>query len=103
MIDNYLYTSRVAHAYELDLILTDSERMSPDFTVLTPNGNVYIEFWGLEGQSDYDKNTEKKKRLYEKHDLSLINVRPDDLDNLCLLYTSPSPRDQRGSRMPSSA
>ena len=28
-----------------------------------------------------------------------------DLDNpsSCLLYTSPSPRDQRGSRMPSSA
>ena len=25
------------------------------------------------------------------------------LDGLCLLYTSPSPRDQRGSRMPSSA
>ena len=27
------------------------------------------------------------------------NARPDN----CLLYTSPSPRDQRGSRMPSSA
>ena len=25
------------------------------------------------------------------------------LANYCLLYTSPSPRDQRGSRMPSSA
>ena len=25
------------------------------------------------------------------------------LPNVCLLYTSPSPRDQRGSRMPSSA
>ena len=24
-------------------------------------------------------------------------------DTICLLYTSPSPRDQRGSRMPSSA
>ena len=24
-------------------------------------------------------------------------------NTLCLLYTSPSPRDQRGSRMPSSA
>ena len=24
-------------------------------------------------------------------------------ENSCLLYTSPSPRDQRGSRMPSSA
>ena len=27
----------------------------------------------------------------------------DALANSCLLYTSPSPRDQRGSRMPSSA
>ena len=27
----------------------------------------------------------------------------DDLLDDCLLYTSPSPRDQRGSRMPSSA
>ena len=27
----------------------------------------------------------------------------DELVNRCLLYTSPSPRDQRGSRMPSSA
>ena len=28
----------------------------------------------------------------------------DDIDDTdCLLYTSPSPRDQRGSRMPSSA
>ena len=25
------------------------------------------------------------------------------IENTCLLYTSPSPRDQRGSRMPSSA
>ena len=28
---------------------------------------------------------------------------PSSTDYLCLLYTSPSPRDQRGSRMPSSA
>ena len=28
---------------------------------------------------------------------------PTSLFNFCLLYTSPSPRDQRGSRMPSSA
>ena len=27
----------------------------------------------------------------------------DCAENACLLYTSPSPRDQRGSRMPSSA
>ena len=37
---------------------------------------------------------------YEKPELTLLAAR--DL-HTCLLYTSPSPRDQRGSRMPSSA
>ena len=32
-----------------------------------------------------------------------IREMPEIADRLCLLYTSPSPRDQRGSRMPSSA
>ena len=31
------------------------------------------------------------------------NVKIVSLNKVCLLYTSPSPRDQRGSRMPSSA
>ena len=33
----------------------------------------------------------------------IIAVTQNDEVNICLLYTSPSPRDQRGSRMPSSA
>ena len=37
-------------------------------------------------------------RLTVKNTLSAI-----DYFKICLLYTSPSPRDQRGSRMPSSA
>ena len=39
-------------------------------------------------------------------DLSQFVLRPFDTSTTfanCLLYTSPSPRDQRGSRMPSSA
>ena len=31
------------------------------------------------------------------------SIADTDITNACLLYTSPSPRDQRGSRMPSSA
>ena len=34
---------------------------------------------------------------------SKIAFMQGDACNFCLLYTSPSPRDQRGSRMPSSA
>ena len=40
---------------------------------------------------------------YLDHDLSDLSEELDDLDHDCLLYTSPSPRDKRQSRMPSSA
>ena len=43
----------------------------------------------------------------ERHALELeekgYTVVPDAIDMDCLLYTSPSPRDQRGSGMPWSA
>ena len=42
--------------------------------------------------------------LAEQLNWSLDQIRVQDLlREFCLLYTSPSPRDQRGSRMPSSA
>ena len=43
-------------------------------------------------------------RFANKMDLEGVLIKADhDLPYRCLLYTSPSPRDQRGSRMPSSA
>ena len=36
-------------------------------------------------------------------DLRFTDTRGKEQHVTCLLYTSPSPRDQRGSRMPSSA
>ena len=39
----------------------------------------------------------------ETFDSRFPEKKQDDVINFCLLYTSPSPRDQRGSRMPSSA
>ena len=35
--------------------------------------------------------------------VNLLGLTGLQFTNVCLLYTSPSPRDQRGSRMPSSA
>ena len=40
--------------------------------------------------------------LQKTQDSDFRGVPRSELDS-CLLYTSPSPRDQRGSRMPSSA
>jgi len=42
--------------------------------------------------------TQQGEQYVAKYEISGIL-----LDKNCLLYTSPSPRDQRGSRMPSSA
>ncbi len=73
---------RVPHAYELEVHLPESDKVVPDFVVLTPKGNVYVEFWGMEGQSDYDTNTDQMKKLYEEFDLELIDVWPANLDDL---------------------
>ena len=49
--------------------------------------------------SDTEKNLMKLAKLSPKS----IEEQNISKEKICLLYTSPSPRDQRGSRMPSSA
>ena len=52
--------------------------------------------WGpITNQGEIDKLKQKNKD-------KLVKIESDHTV-ACLLYTSPSPRDQRGSRMPSSA
>ena len=60
-------------------------------------------------QIDYKGKTSGSRVLFhcvDKPDIYIHKPHPAKELNracLCLLYTSPSPRDQRGSRMPSSA
>ena len=49
-----------------------------------------------------DRYFTKQQRVMEDLRDSISTVEYDPT-KACLLYTSPSPRDQRGSRMPSSA
>ena len=61
----------------------------------------YLDTKGYECPIPVLKAAKRIKKL-KKNDL--ITIESDDpLSKYCLLYTSPSPRDQRGSRMPSSA
>ena len=50
----------------------------------------------------YSNSEEKNSVLGSRLDFYRSIISPED-GKTCLLYTSPSPRDQRGSRMPSSA
>ena len=44
----------------------------------------------------------KNEKAYKDHE-GVVRIKYPEGNITCLLYTSPSPRDQRGSRMPSSA
>ena len=56
----------------------------------------------LLGQSTTFYANDFAGRIATKVMQTALSVR-DSIVSICLLYTSPSPRDQRGSRMPSSA
>ena len=56
--------------------------------------------WGSRKNQEKDysaRNVSREERQFGER------FAPVDQRDICLLYTSPSPRDQRGSRMPSSA
>ena len=65
----------------------------------------------LENRVDRLESIDAIRQLASKYALTLdmrnldqhVNLFVSDVSVGCLLYTSPSPRDQRGSRMPSSA
>ena len=82
--------SRSIYSYAVDI---DSVGLPYDFTdtygklsYITPNGSKF-NFFGFNFDDTFN-------------DPAVAKI---DWNNTCLLYTSPSPRDQRGSRMPSSA
>ena len=58
-------------------------------------------YWA--GKAKFVYSVEHNKEWYLKIKDQISSNQMIELCESCLLYTSPSPRDQRGSRMPSSA
>ena len=65
-------------------------------SVSTPDAGANVLFLGTTRQ--FTKGLETVQLDYEGYEAMVLKE-----FTACLLYTSPSPRDQRGSRMPSSA
>ena len=72
--------------------LAKGEQHSPEFLAHNPNAKIPVL---IDGDRSIMESCAILQYLGEKYPTSLL---PD-----CLLYTSPSPRDKRQSRMPSSA
>lgn len=78
IIDDTLYDYGLVHAYEKKVPI--EEELYTDFYL--PNGKVYIEFWGMEGDPKYLERKNKKLEIYKKYDLKLIELDDNDISNL---------------------
>ena len=67
----------------------------------TEKKNIRKSFGKLKESLSIPNLIEVQKNSYKE--LTEFNVEAAELTKGCLLYTSPSPRDKRQSRMPSSA
>jgi hypothetical protein len=81
-IDDWLYEAGIPHAIEPPY---------PWHRELNPHGlrradwevnGVFIEYWGLVGDREYDRRMRAKRRLAEGSDIALIEIYPDDLYHL---------------------
>jgi hypothetical protein len=77
IIDNWLYDSKIVHAYERKLPI--EETLYCDFYI--PTGKVYIEYWGL-NDDKYQNRKNKKLEIYKKYNLNLIELFEKDVSNL---------------------
>ena len=97
-----------SHPYEVSLDL-ESGRVEfifdnillPDSTTNEIESQGFIKY-RINHKEDLVNNTfiENTASIYFDSNPPIVT---NTVYNICLLYTSPSPRDQRGSRMPSSA
>ena len=67
------------------------------------NYHITLAFLGDQEQDDLERLAEKLDENIIQTEFQLNFTHPCPFPESCLLYTSPSPRDQRGSRIPSSA
>ncbi|MBK9073946.1 MAG: glycerol kinase [Flavobacteriales bacterium] len=82
VIDNWLYTYGIVHAYERQLNI--AEECYCDFYIPPVAGRqaVYIEYWGMEDDPKYADRKKKKLELYRKNEIPLIELAGDDINNL---------------------
>lgn len=82
MIDDYLYNSKIVHIYEKKLPIL--EDVYSDFFIPSIKGSepVYLEYWGLVGDEDYDKRKNIKQSIYNQYNYNLIELDDKHIENL---------------------
>lgn len=81
-IANFLYDHDIRYIYDksMRLYFWQIIPIRPDFYL--PDLDIYIEYWGMVGDKNYDSHAVWKKNLYKKAKKKLINLYPNQIKNL---------------------
>jgi len=83
-IDDFLLAHQIVHNRDPGY---PGSGYRADFAV----NEVLIEYFGLQGDSDYDKKTEEKIKMCKSHNIELISIYPSDLANTSRLEKKMKP------------
>ena len=59
--------------------------LRPDFFL--PEYKIYVEYWGLIGDKNYDEKRKLKRKAYLENDIDFIDIYPDNLENIDWIFT----------------
>ena len=80
IIANMLDQYRISFVYEPDIYLKEGNKRyiwHPDFYL--PEYQTIVEYFGMQGDDDYDNGTKRKKKFYHQNHYNLIPVYPETL------------------------
>jgi len=77
-IDDFLCYYQIFHYYEKKL--NTEEDVVSDFYI--PKDKVYIEYWGITDNAQYLANKDRKREIYRREKLNLLEIEFDDIKNL---------------------
>ena len=104
---NLEHSTDVIHTfnkYSIDPMEISTEVMEMTLDLVEENANLSLTILELEHQISELSQRLNSNQTPQSAGSSIPAIStPNNVFSRCLLYTSPSPRDQRGSRMPSSA
>lgn len=85
IIDDWLSEQGIFHGYETPLDVGEEKPIKPDFCLknyLGKGEDVYIEYFGLQGQPKYDEHTAYKMKHYKRLKTTVVCLYPKDSKNL---------------------
>ena len=83
IIDDIFYENKILHCYEKKVhISTDEPAINADWFIPVTDirHGIYVEYWGM-NTGDYLKNKERKRKQYKEHDIPLVEIEKDDVND----------------------